>query len=84
MAYITPNTTVYIMRNIPLDGSYQHTIYFASESAQQNYFFSQSNNKIAFTVNPQSYQRVEKEKLYRLQQQIRQRYGRFCTDVHSE
>ena len=63
MAYITPNTTVYIMRNIPLDGSYQHTIYFASESAQQNYFFSPANNKIAYTVNPQSYQRVHSNRI---------------------
>lgn len=63
MAYITPNTTVYIMRNIPLDGSYQHTIYFASESAQQNYFFSQANNKIAYTINPQSYQRVHSNRI---------------------
>ena len=63
MTYITPNTTVYIMRNIPLDGSYQHTIYFASESAQQNYFFSQANNKIAYTINPQSYQRVHSNRI---------------------
>ena len=63
MAYITPNTTVYIMRNIPLDSSYQHTIYFASTSAQQNYFFSQANNKIAHTINPQSYQRVHANRI---------------------
>ena len=63
MAYITPNTTVYIMHNIPLDGSYQHTIYFASETAQQNYFFSPSNDKIAHTINPQSYQRVHSNRI---------------------
>lgn len=36
--YIQPDTTVRVLQNCPLDNTYDHTIYFASKSAQSSYF----------------------------------------------
>lgn len=38
--YIAPGTKLYILHNVPLDTSYDHTIYFATPEAQYNYFNS--------------------------------------------
>ena len=57
--YITPNTTVKLFKNCPLDKSYENTIYFASVSAQTTYFSSLTG----YTFNNQSYQRVNKGKI---------------------
>lgn len=58
--YIAPNTTIKILRNVPLDLTYDHTIYFAPDSygntAQYNFFSS----KTKYTLTEQSYQRVKR------------------------
>lgn len=58
--YIAPNTTVKILRNVPLDLTYDHTIYFAPDSygnaAQYNFFSS----KTKYTLTEQTYQRVKR------------------------
>lgn len=54
--YIEPNTDIYILHNVPLDNTFDHTIYFANVSAQTAYF--QSKNKHHLTR--QYYQRVER------------------------
>lgn len=59
--YIAPNSIIRIMHNVPLDDSYNHTIKFASLSAQQAYF--SSANVVKFTLNEQTYQRVERGKM---------------------
>ena len=51
--YISPNTTVRLLHNVPLDPTYDHTIYFDSQANQTNYFISKQ--KRAFTKN--TYQR---------------------------
>ena len=38
--YIIPDSKIYILRNVPLDTGYEHTIYFATATAQFNYFNS--------------------------------------------
>lgn len=38
MAYIEPNSTIRLLTRCPLDNTYDHTIYFASKSAQTSYF----------------------------------------------
>ena len=38
MAYIAPDTIVKIMKNVPLDNTYDHTVWFASKVAQETYF----------------------------------------------
>ena len=57
--YIEPNTTIRLLKDCPLDTTYEHTIYFASESAQISYF--QSLTK--YTLTNQSYQRVQRGKM---------------------
>lgn len=56
--YIEPNTTIKLYSGVPLDNTYNHTLYFASESEQQSYF---STSK--YTFSAQSYQRVERGKM---------------------
>lgn len=56
--YIEPNTIIRILKNVPLDNTYDHTIKFASLSAQQTYF--SSSGVVKYTLNNQSYQRVKR------------------------
>ena len=57
--YIEPNTVIRLLKNCPLDTTYEHTIYFESDSAQISYF--QSLTK--YTMTNQSYQRVQRGKM---------------------
>lgn len=57
--YIAPNSIVKIMKNVPLDNSYNHTVKFASKSAQETYF--SSAGVVKYTFQNVSYQRAEKE-----------------------
>lgn len=57
--YIAPNSIVKIMRNVPLDNSYNHTVKFATKTAQELYF--SSVNIVKYTFQQVSYQRAEKE-----------------------
>lgn len=52
--YIEPNTTIRILRNCPLDNTFEHTIYFALEPEQEAYF----KKLTKYTLTRQSYQRV--------------------------
>lgn len=54
--YINPNTTIKILHNVPLDNTYEHTIYFASASAQNSYF----SGLAKYTFEAQTYQRVKR------------------------
>nr|DAR57827.1 MAG TPA: Major tail protein [Caudoviricetes sp.] len=57
--YIAPNSVVRILRNCPLDNTYDHTIYFSSASAQSTYFQSLT----AYTHTNLSYNRVNRGQL---------------------
>lgn len=61
MAYIAPDTIVRIMKNVPLDNTYDHTVWFTSQSAQETYF--SSVGVLKYTLNDQSYQRTYKNKI---------------------
>ena len=54
--YIEPNTNIRILKDVPLDNTYEHTLYFKDEIAQRVYFMSQTKH----TLTNQSYQRVNK------------------------
>lgn len=54
--YIEPNTEIIILQDVPLDKTYKHSLYFANETVQQNYF----KTKKKHTLTKQSYQRVNK------------------------
>lgn len=69
--YIAPQSTIKILRNVPLDNSYTNSLYFASISAQTNYFLSMVKpdtslgnlGSFSFTLENQSYQRYAKGSL---------------------
>lgn len=57
--YVNPNSTIILCKNVPLDNTYEHTIYFANVGEQTSYFTS----KAIVTLNAQTYQRVERGKM---------------------
>lgn len=57
--YIEPNSIIKFLRAVPLDTTYEHTIYWQSASAQRDYFSS----KTAFTFDRLSYQRANSGKM---------------------
>lgn len=62
MAYIQPDSTIVLIRGCPLDNTYRHTIFFADEHSQYDYFYAKrkSNNHV---FSNQYYQRVNREKI---------------------
>ena len=54
--YIEPQTNIRILHNVPLDTSYDHTIYFASQTAQANYFLG----KQKYNLSNYTYQRIKR------------------------
>lgn len=57
--YIEPNTTIKILKNCPLDTTYDHTIYFANASAQSTYFLGLAK----YSLDKQTYQRVNRNRM---------------------
>lgn len=58
MPNIAPNSTVRLLTNCPLDKTYDHTIYFASRSAQTTYFQNLTKSGMVFGAN--SYTRKDR------------------------
>lgn len=56
MAYIAPNSTLRLLHNVPLDPTYENTIYFASATAQASYFAGLAK----YTLNQYTYLRKER------------------------
>ena len=54
--YIEPSTNIRILKDVPLDTTYDHTIYFSSATAQTNYFAGLTK----YNLNNQTYQRVKR------------------------
>ena len=54
--YIQPNTNIRLLKNVPIDNTYNNTLYFTNKSQQTNYFLGKT--KINYTG--QSYQRAER------------------------
>lgn len=59
--YIAPNTTIKLYSGIPLDNTYNHTLYFDTLANQNAYFHAGTTPKYTLPVN--TYQRVEKGKM---------------------
>lgn len=57
--YIEPNTTIRVLKNVPLDKTYEHSVLFGSTAQQESYFSS----KTKFVFNNQTYQRVQAGKM---------------------
>lgn len=54
--YIQPQTNIKLLHNVPLDDTYEHTIYFDSAGAQYSYFAS----LVKYNLVNYTYQRVQK------------------------
>lgn len=59
MAYVQPNSVIQLFQGINLDNRYMHTIYFASESAQNTWF----TGKVYKTYQGQSYTRYTRNQI---------------------
>lgn len=44
---ITPSTVLYVLSGVPLDNTYNHTLYFTTQSAQANYFMSKAKSTLS-------------------------------------
>lgn len=58
--YIEPNTNIRIYNSVPLDNTYNHTLYFSAINIQQEYF---SAARAKYTLANNSYQRVMRGKI---------------------
>lgn len=54
--YIQPTTDIRLLKDVPLDTTYDHTIYFASATVQSNYFISLQK----YMLTNYTYQRVKR------------------------
>ena len=54
--YIEPNTTIKILKDVPLDPTYEHTIFFDYEEQQRDWF----SGKAKYVLDRNSYQRVQR------------------------
>jgi hypothetical protein len=54
--YITPQTNIRLLHNVPIDSSYVHSLFFASASGQTAYF----QNLTKYNLNNYTYQRYDK------------------------
>lgn len=54
--YIAPNTTIRMLKDVPLDNTYRNTIYFTTVANQTSYF----QGKTKYTFANQNYQRVNR------------------------
>lgn len=54
--YINPQTNIRLLKDVPLDSTYEHTIYFDNATAQYNYFISLQK----YNLTNYTYQRVNK------------------------
>lgn len=52
--YIEPSTNIKLLRNVPLDNTYEHTLYFSDSSSQVTYF----SGLTKFNLTNYTYQRV--------------------------
>ena len=59
MAYVQPNSIIQLFQGINLDNRYLHTIYFASEAAQNTWF----TGKVFKTYQQQSYTRYTRNQI---------------------
>ena len=53
--YIVPNTTIYLLKNIPLNKSYEHTVYYPDRDTQAQAFMAYKK----YTLTDYSYQRSQ-------------------------
>lgn len=58
--YIEPNSTIYLLRNVPLDNTYTDTMWFANASAQWTHFKTRVDTDGGLIFERNTYQRVNR------------------------
>lgn len=61
MAYISPNTDVYLIENYPGDRDYKHTLWFENPQSQYEYFSSiiKKSDRYVYRLTNYTYQRAD-------------------------
>lgn len=61
MAYISPNTDVYLIENYPGDRDYKHTLWFENSQSQYEYFSSiiKKSDRYVYRLTNYTYQRAD-------------------------
>lgn len=59
--YIAPNSVIKLLKDVPIDSDYEHTLYFTSYTQQYNYFSSKC--PVGFQFNNQTYTRPSQNKI---------------------
>ena len=64
MSVIAPGTTIYLLKDVPLDDTFDHTLYWEKsaqgKTAQLDWFIGQSNGFVDKKLENYTYQRIEK------------------------
>ena len=64
MSVIAPGTTIYILKDVPLDDTFDHTLYWENtaqgKADQLDWFIGQTNGFVEKTLQNYTYQRIEK------------------------
>lgn len=58
MSNIAPSTVIKILKKVPLDNTYEHTLWFATRQDQEAYFTG--SNIVKYTLTEYTYQRLQR------------------------
>lgn len=73
MATISPDSEIYILKNVPFDKSYNHTIKWSSATVQHNTLLGQNSTYVKYVLTSQSYQRWKRDYI---------RVDKTCDDLY--
>ena len=64
MSVIAPGTTIYLLKDVPLDDTFDHTLYWENtaqgKADQLDWFIGQMNGFVERRLENYTYQRIEK------------------------
>ena len=58
--YIEPNSTIYLLKNVPLDNTYTDTLWFENANAQWTHFKTRVDTEGGLIFRANTYQRVDR------------------------
>lgn len=73
MATISPDSEIYILKNVPFDKSYNHTVKWSSATVQHNTLLGQNSSYVKYVLTSQSYQRWKRDYI---------RVDKTCDDLY--
>ena len=73
MSSISPESEIYILRNVPFDKSYNHTVKWSSATVQHDTLLGQNSSYVKYVLTSQSYQRWKRDYI---------RVDKTCDDLY--